>query len=160
MKKIAFVNTAHPPLDDRTFYHQAVSLSARGCGVVIISSKQEMEGVRGGITLDSFDDAHLSQREKVAAIRQRLDKHRPDVLVCDSPLAVVAAAWRKHTIIIYDVTEWYPSKKNLAGLSGLKCWMKAAALLALNMYAALLTDRFVFERHTDVEQTRIYFWSA
>ena len=117
-----------------------------------------MEGVRGGITLDSFDDAHLSQREKVAAIRRRLNKHRPDVLVCDSPLAVVASAGRKHTIIIYDVTEWYPSKKNLAGLSGLKRWMKAAALLALNMYAALLTDRFVFGERDKARPFRWMRW--
>ena len=158
MKKIAFINTAHPPLDDRTFYHQAVSLSARGYGVFIISSKQEMVGRRGSIMIDSFDDTRLSQREKVKAIRQRLGKYLPDVLVCDSPLAVVASVGRRHTIIIYDVTEWYPSKKNLAGLSGVGRWAKAAALLALNAYAAWRTDRFVFGERGKARPFRWMRW--
>lgn len=158
MENIVFVNMAHLPLDDRTFYHQAAALLSRGFSVVVISSKQAMKGEVGGIYIDSFDDACLTQCEKVIEIRKRLKCYKPVVIVCDTPLAVVAASKCKKTSVVYDVTEWYPSKKNLNGLKGLMRLAKALTLLLLNVVASLIADKFIFGEYYKARPFKSLFW--
>lgn len=66
-----------------------------------------------------------------------------DYAICDTPKAVLKARKARAKTIIYDVTEWYPSKKNLRG----KTWSKipwAIAMTALNLVAGCVADRFIF----------------
>ena len=67
-------------------------------------------------------------------------------------MPILAALKYKKTIqrkvkIIYDVTEWYPSKKNLEGLPLHKQVFTLLKLLIVNLYASSRCDGFIFGEH-------------
>lgn len=66
-----------------------------------------------------------------------------DVAICDTPKAILRSVGHGMTIV-YDVTEWYPSKKNLRQFSK---WLRpfvASVMWVANMLAGCLTDAFIF----------------
>ncbi|HLP05771.1 MAG TPA: glycosyltransferase [Paludibacter sp.] len=145
--KILFLCTAHYSLDDRVFYHQAKSLSKNGYEVYISSTKEEFSANIDGIKISSYCDNLLSQNQKKKKIVEKLTSISPDIIICDSPMSVVASSlYRKKysARIIYDVTEWYPSKKNFPNTTGIVKWLKAIVLLSFNLLAGFKTDSFIF----------------
>ena len=86
-KHIVILQSAHYHNDDRVFYHQAKTLTERGHRVEI------------------YDCVAFQQFQPTTA----------DIYIVDTPRAM----WKvKNTTakIIYDITDWYPSKKNLRHL--------------------------------------------
>ncbi|MCQ2323818.1 MAG: glycosyltransferase [Paludibacteraceae bacterium] len=66
-----------------------------------------------------------------------------DVVICDTPKAVLQNVGRKG-LLIYDVTEWYPSKKNLRVYHPLLRPLAAVAMSIQSLAAGIVSDRFIF----------------
>ncbi|MBN2744986.1 MAG: glycosyltransferase [Marinilabiliaceae bacterium] len=144
---IVFLSSAHGSYDDRIFFHLADTLKDKH--LIIISSKKEEFCCKNGIQIDSFDGEMISRRNKIKYFETKLIKYSPKVIICSEPLPIIAA-WnykRKHsvdTFIIYDITEWYPSKKHVERLSRMVGILKAIGLFCFDKYACCLVDGFIF----------------
>jgi glycosyltransferase involved in cell wall biosynthesis len=162
-EKIVFLNTWHYSFDDRVFFHQAKSLEKQGYCVEIISTKEILITEVNTIKIDSYNDIEFTQKQKIEAILHALEIKKPDIIIGDTPLAIIATAIykrnNKKTSIVYDVTEWYPSKKNLINTKGLHKVLKFIVLTVINIYAGFKTDYFIFGEHFKSIPFRIlYFW--
>jgi glycosyltransferase involved in cell wall biosynthesis len=146
---ISFLTSGHEPFDDRIFYHLGRTLSENNNNVEIISSKRDLTEVAEGIELNCFAGDALKKRDKICRFTERLSLFRPDVIICSEPLTLIAARnYSKGASgkirIIYDVTEWYPSKKNLAVYKNTIRWFYFLKLLVFNFRAAGFADSFIF----------------
>jgi len=163
-EKIVFLNTGHKSLDDRVFYHQAKSLLKQGFNIEIISTKEDFISNIDSITINSYDDLKFSQKQKISKIIKYLIHSNPKIIIADTPLAVIASAIYKRknkTRIIYDITEWYPSKKNLIDNKGVSKIFKAITLTILNLFSGLQSDYFIFGEHFKSIPFRIlFFWKS
>lgn len=160
-KKVVLLNTGHYSLDDRVFYHQAKSLLRNGFEVTIFSTKEDLVQSIDNIIISSYNDSALSHREKINKIIEHLNDLLPDTIICDTPLAVISSSIykKKHKVkIIYDVTEWYPSKKNLRNLYGISRLKKIVFLFLFNILAGLKSDSFIFGEHYKSLVFRILFF--
>jgi glycosyltransferase involved in cell wall biosynthesis len=157
--KIAFVLIVHTPEDERVWFQQAKALKEAGQEVFIISA----------CTISStlpdtycFEGRNLPKKELIGKIASTLQEQEPDVVICDNPLAVLGARiYKKKTTkkvrILYDVTEWYPSKKNLVGLPLLKKVGKAFLLSVVSWYTAIFPDGFIFGEYHKGKPFRLFF---
>ena len=113
-KHIVMLQAVHHYNDDRVFYHQAKTLIEEGHRVEI------------------YDCHSFSQFQPINA----------DIYIVDSPKAI----WKIRKIqtkIVYDITEWYPSKKNIRHLRwGKLC--KTILLVCANLWAGYKSDAFIF----------------
>ena len=100
--KVLFLQTAHSAHDERVYYHQEPVLRAAGYACAIVSTI----GLRG--------------YRKFKTCSEALRRHRPDIVLCDTPYAVLIAKCHGARRVIYDVTEWC-SKKILLSLAGRLC---------------------------------------
>lgn len=75
--------------------------------------------------------------------RQRSEDDHADVIICDTPKAVLMNRGYRGRVI-YDVTEWYPSKKNLRVYRPLLRPLAAVAMVGLNLLAGCRADAFLF----------------
>jgi glycosyltransferase involved in cell wall biosynthesis len=146
---IAFLTSGHVPFDDRIFYHMARSLRDHNDNVVIISSKHDLTNVADGITLNCFAGDDLSKRDKIFNFTERLKAFEPAAIICSEPLPLLAARNYSKSVsvktrIIYDVTEWYPSKKNLRVRKNCLRGFFFIKLSAFNLYATARADCFIF----------------
>lgn len=147
--KISFLTSGHYPLDDRIFHHMAKSLAGKGHTVQIVSSKEDRNETSEGISVNSFDGALSGKREKIKEFSFRLHLFKPSVIICSEPLTILAA--RRCTNesvqsvkIFYDITEWYPSRRNLAVHKKIFRWFVFIKLLFFNFAASAKTDYFIF----------------
>ncbi|HPC26404.1 MAG TPA: glycosyltransferase [Paludibacteraceae bacterium] len=163
-KRIVFLNFIHYSLDDRIFYHQAKSLSENGFEVFIFSLKEDFQQINKNITIDSIDAQSFSQKDKLKTSISFLTRINPQLIICDAPLAVFAAFFYRiknnlKAKVLYDVTEWYPSKKNIRNLKGFIKFIKTSILLIINIMAGLLTSAFIFgEYYKSLPFRILYFW--
>ena len=126
-KHIIFLQAAHTATDERVCYHQAQAL--RDLGHVV--------DVYG---MDSF----RSFEPQVA-----------DVYIVDTPIAL----WKIRRVsakIIYDVTEWYPSKKNLRNARFSKL-VKAIVLMMASVWASYRCSAFIFGEYDKAKPFRFLF---
>jgi glycosyltransferase involved in cell wall biosynthesis len=142
------LTSSHSSFDDRIYYHQAKSLSVN-YKIVIVSSIENQSEVIGDITISSENRQSTTVKSKIRFFRESLKKIEPQIIICSEPLPIVAAFKYKRKSnskvkIIYDVTEWYPSKKNLAGMSFFNRIFTFKKLLLYNFFAASHCDGFVF----------------
>jgi glycosyltransferase involved in cell wall biosynthesis len=147
--KICFLTSAHDPLDDRIFYHMAASLNASGHNIEIVSSKSDLTKTVDGIKLNCFNGDNLPKKDKTEQFTQRLSGSCPEVIICSEPLPIYAAykfsKRQKDKIrIIYDITEWYPSRKNLCHYYKLVKWYHFIRLLSFNLWVSRFVDSFIF----------------
>lgn len=147
MKKITFLAMVHLPTDERIWFHQRPSLIENDCEVSIISAINTKH-VDDSVYV--FDGQSYSAFSKIRKASELLFKIEPDIIICDTPLAVFAAKHyqkKRNCRILYDVTEWYPSKKNLVGLFGIKRFAKKTLLHVANHLAGHLVNGFIFGEH-------------
>ena len=147
--QITFLTSTHLPKDDRIFYHQAKALVEGGNEVCIISSLQEIQTTEENINFNSFSDKGLKRKAKIRQFVNRLQIANPDVIICPEPITLLAAKKYKNKFnkgirIIYDITEWYPSKKNLAPYGRLTKPIHFLKFLGVNLLATLKADAFIF----------------
>lgn len=160
--KISFVSSGHYPYDDRIFYHQGRTLSESGFAVQIVSSKTDLNKVDGGIFLNCFDGESLRKSEKIKKITEILSQFHPDVIICSEPLPVLSARLYKRKTgkkirIVYDITEWYPSKKNLVEKKGIRKWIKFIKLLLFNIFSSSFANAFIFGEYYKSRPYRLLF---
>ena len=110
--KIVFALATHNPDDERVWYHQKKTLEEMGNEVYIISSCLKNYKLKNVVTFDS----NKTKKQKIETFVNELKLIEPNIIICDTPLTIFAAKKYKkksNLKIYYDVTEWYPSKKNL-----------------------------------------------
>lgn len=163
-KKIVFLNTGHYSLDERVFYHQAKSLVSFDYEILIISTKEIRIDFIDSIHIKSYNDEMLSNKEKIAKIVAALNEFLPEIIVCDTPTAVIAASVfreKSNSKIIYDITEWYPSKKNFRNEHGIKKYIKFIILVLFNIFAGLKSTSFIFgEYYKSLPFRLLFFWKS
>jgi glycosyltransferase involved in cell wall biosynthesis len=147
-KKVVFLSSAHHPLDDRIFYHLAESLKDE-MEVAIVSSCAELNEVVDGKIVFATKEFNHSKKSKINFFLDWVLGFEPDILICSEPLPILAANRYKSKStkpckIIYDVTEFYPSKKNLENTKGLKRFILRVLMKSLNRYASGKADAFIF----------------
>lgn len=157
--KAAFVLTAHIPTDERVFYHQKPALEQRGCEVHIISTKAGRQTDSG---FHCFNDKNLPKKKVIERIGQLLLKIEPEIIICDTPISILGANYyrrksKSKSRIFYDITEFYPSKKNIEGLSLFMRIIKYMVLVLLNFYADLKVDGFIFGEYYKSKPYRFIF---
>lgn len=147
-KKVVFLSSAHHPLDDRIFYHLAESLKDE-MEVAIVSSCAEINEAINGKNVHSTMKHNNSKKAKINYFLEQLVHFEPDIVICSEPLPIIAA-WKFKTKskasckIIYDVTEFYPSKKNLQNTKGLKRIVLKGLMKCGNRYVSRKADAFIF----------------
>ncbi|MEG1556004.1 MAG: hypothetical protein RR356_04690 [Bacteroidales bacterium] len=157
--KIAFVLTAHFPDDERVYFHQAKTLEQHHCETYFISTlvnRQELP------SFHCFDSTGFSKQKLIHTISKRLASIHPDVIICDTPMAIMGAAQyrrkaKQDARILYDITEWYPSKKNLAHLTVISKTGKFLLLMLLNLWANFKTDGFILGEYYKSKPFRFFF---
>lgn len=147
--RISFITSGHFPKDDRTYYNQARALAEKGKIVEIISSKTELQGTENNVVFNCFAGDNLSKKEKIARFAELLKISIPDIIVCQEPLTILAASrYRnqsdKKPKIVYDITEWYPSKKFLARYHFPSKIIHFLKLLFFNLLMAAKANAFIF----------------
>jgi glycosyltransferase involved in cell wall biosynthesis len=158
-KKICFLQADHLPDDDRVWFHQAKLLRDTGFDVSVISTRTDSSHLEN---VFCFDDTAMKKSAVGEKISEILHQIKPDMIICDNPLAVFFASkykkkQNKNSKLIMDITEWYPSKKNLANLTGLKRIIKKMILKCLNFYSGFLADGFVFGEYHKAKFFKKYF---
>ena len=161
-QKIVLLNTWHKSFDDRVFYHQAKTLAQYGFEIQIISTKENCLKKTENITITSFDDNKINRKDKIKKITTLLSSFSPDIIICDSPLAVFASnnyKKNKNVKIIYDITEWYPSKIHLKNKTGIHKILKFITFVIINLFAGFKSDKFIFgEYYKSIEFRILFFW--
>jgi len=158
-QKICFLQVAHMPDDDRVWFHQAKLLKENGFYVSIISTRtnhSESENVF------CFNDSGMKKTVVNQKILKILHKINPDLIICDNPLSVFFASnykkkKNKSIRIIMDVTEWYPSKKNLVNLTCFKRFIKKTGLQCLNFFCGFFVNGFIFGEKDKAKLYKKYF---
>lgn len=155
---IVFHQTAHAADDDRVWHHQAKTLLGLGHTVHVVASSANFI-TNDRMTLIPTNNTSLC--EKIKLYTKTLENLNPDIIICDTPVAVNCARKlkknNKRLKIIHDITEWYPSKKNLNGLNLVKKCLKFIALALANWTVNLSTDGFVFGEKYKARPFRILF---
>ena len=146
---ISFLTSGHEPFDDRIFYHMARSLSDNNENVEIVSSKCDLTQVVEDIKLNCFDGSNLTKRDKIIYFVDRLSDFKPELIICSEPLTVLAAKrysqkHKRKIRIVYDITEWYPSKKNLSPYNYYIRWYLFLKLSIFNLWVSYFADSFIF----------------
>jgi glycosyltransferase involved in cell wall biosynthesis len=140
----------------------AASLFTYGHIIEIISSRSDLKKTVDGIILNCFDGNNLTKRAKTELFIHKLSEFRPHVVICSEPLPIYAAhkyskKQKEKVRVIYDITEWYPSKKNLYHYNHLVKWFIFIKLLAFNLWVSALADSFVFGEWYKSRPYRILF---
>ena len=144
--KIAILSSAHKHNDDRLFYHFSKSLSQKGHKVYIITGDCDLE-TKDTITISSFNGKNYSKREKIETYVDKLFNIVPDTIICLEPITIIAAkkySGNKNTPVIYDITEWYPSKSILQNHLFILKPFYFILYSMLFIYSCFLADGFIY----------------
>jgi glycosyltransferase involved in cell wall biosynthesis len=159
---IVFLTSGHIPFDDRIFHHFGQSLTENNNKVEIISSKQKLSGTIGGIIMNCFEGDRMPKAEKIEVFREMLEAAEPEIIICSEPLPVLAARrykrkQKRKVRIIYDITEWYPSRKNLTEYKIPFKIFFFAKLFLFNIWCAGKADSFIFGEYYKSRPYRYLF---
>lgn len=165
--KVAYLLTAHLPTDERIWYHQKPALEMMGYEVFILSSR----------FADAEND-HLfyfpnlkNKWKMISQTSQLLTKIDPEIIICDTPLAFFYAdlfkrRTQRNISLIYDVTEFYPSKKNIKNSPPPFRLLKKKILLNLFRNACRKVDGFIFGEESksleplSISQSKTFVFSS
>jgi glycosyltransferase involved in cell wall biosynthesis len=159
---ISFLTSGHEPYDDRIFYHMAKSLSDKDVNVEIVSSRCNLTEVTNGIKFNCFAGDDLPKRDKIKYFTDRLAVSKPDLIICSEPLTILASKRyskreNRNIRIVYDITEWYPSKKNLKTTYWPFRWIVFIKLLVFNLWITRFADSFIFGEWFKSRSYRVLF---
>jgi len=147
IQHIAILTTSHPALDDRFFYHFASTLRDEGCQTAIFVTTKTEDRIVDGILVRGIENT-LAKAKKITWFVEQLLESNPNTVICVDPLTVLAAKKykkqsKKNVLIVYDITEWYPSKKNIEELKGFKKLVKVFTLFFFGLYAVAKADKLI-----------------
>ncbi len=149
MARILFLTTSHQYDDDRIFHHQAKALYKNGHKVKICSLSSDFEGTLNGIEIESYPVLHLDTNAKMRIFRKVIQQFQPDCTICSEPLAVVAfKKISKKCCLVYDITEWYPSKRMVSRFAFPFNIFHTIRFFLIQLYAGFLSTHFIFGEKT------------
>lgn len=137
----------HKSFDDRTFYHHAQYLSELENKVFIYSTRDNESDIYNNIKIISNDIHELSIFIQIKTLYKLTKEIKPQIIVCDSPISVFASfryRLESNCKIIYDITEWIPSKKNITNVKFIKKFIKIIVLFFTNQLASLISTKLMF----------------
>lgn len=149
--KVLFALSIHRVDDERVNAQQMETLNRAGFQTAAVSLIDEGKM-----------DGTFSFREKISYLKSRFADMPSDVIVGDSPI-VILAAWlyklqfNKNLRIVYDVTEWVPSKKNLTNCPLLLQPIKVLVLMLFSGLAGCFTSAFLFGEYFKAKPFRFFF---
>lgn len=157
--RIAFVQTAHLPSDERIARHQVPTLESHGHTTLIVSTRTDVEEEN----VRSFNATGLRRWETITRAVEILSAFSPDLIICDTPVAVLIGlcfrSKQKGCKLLYDITEWYPSKKNLRNRSILSQFLRILLLPLASLFAGVVTNGFIFgEYYKALPFRKLFFW--
>jgi len=160
--RIVFLSSAHSPFDDRIFYHQAISLINKNIDAFIIVSNEDIHTTKNNIKIIGRNKDNETKKQKIQFLYNELTQAKPQIIICSEPLPIIAANNYKHKIdkevkILYDITEWYPSKKQLSNLTIASKTNSFLKLLIFNLYAASRCNGFIFGEYYKKYPYKILF---
>lgn len=126
-KRVIFLQSAHISTDERVLFHQAKALKSVGYQVDIYGK-------------EVFNDFQLQSA---------------DIYVVDTP-RVLWKVRRTTAKIVYDITEWYPSKKNLRNVKIGKT-IKAFLMIIASLWAGWRADAFIFGEKDKAKPFQFFF---
>ena len=135
--KVLFLQSAHYADDDRVWYHQRAALSEADCEVNVCGKEE------------------LQDKGRFSTIADKADDYR--VIIVDTPRALWMVRKAKHAKLVYDITEWYPSKKDLRGLCLPHKWAKAFLMCLASLWAGIRADAFIFGEEDKAKPFRFLF---
>lgn len=145
--KISILSSAHKYNDDRLFYHFSKTLSAKGHLVNIVTSDNDLN-ITGNISISSFNGSNFTKRKKIDTYINKLSNFNPDTIICLEPITIIAAKKYskkyKNIHIIYDITEWYPSKSMLENHKFFKRHLYFSLYFLIFIYSCFLADGFIY----------------
>lgn len=148
--KILFLTSAHVSNDDRIYFLQAKTL-AKDNDVKIFSTFGGEQIEEFNLVVSYDNTIFLSRKEKKTSFYNQCVEFNPDVIICSEPIPILGAKryvkQRNSCRLLYDITEFYPSKNNFVGFSPLKKILVAAGMVWLNRKASGLVDGFIFGEH-------------
>jgi glycosyltransferase involved in cell wall biosynthesis len=151
MPKILFLTTAHRYNDDRIFYHQAREIKSLGYDVKICSLSSEYHGIIDGIEIESYSILDQSTSRKIKMFEKICDDFQPDCIICSEPLAIISSKKirsKRKVSIIYDITEWYPSKRMVENFSFFLKGIHTIKFFMIQLYAGKISTHFIFGENT------------
>lgn len=158
--KVAFVATTHPVNDDRIFYHQAKTLCKAGFEVQIIALHAIVDEHFNNLSFKSIESTDI--KKKANEVLAYLSDFNPDVIVCSEPTSAYFS-WKyknkckTNSVVIYDITEWYPSKKqHLTGVFPVKAF-KYLVYTAINYIGAWVSNAFIFGEYYKAVPFKVLF---
>jgi glycosyltransferase involved in cell wall biosynthesis len=147
---ISIISSSHEPMDERIYYHFAKTLVSQGHKVSIICSTKLFHSVENNLIIDSFDGSNVPFKNKLIGFRQKLFEQQPDVIISQTPVTNIAAYYFKRTTtkkikIIYDITEWHPSKNQLKKVENVFSKITLfVSLLTFNLFSSICVNAFIF----------------
>ena len=151
INKILFLTTAHHFNDDRIFYHQAKELKNKGFDVKICSLSSDFVGNIDGVEIESYPVIEKSFSEKIEIFQRIIEEFQPDCIVGSEPLAIISAKnykKKRNINVMYDVTEWYPSKRMVENYSFFIKIFHAIKFFIIQLYSGLISTHFIFGENT------------
>ena len=148
---VAFSLMVHKADDERVASQEAQALRAVGDTVYVFSTYLMQK---------------KSRTERCQWLQTQLEQTQPDVIICDTPISVLTArrakktmarSTGKHAKVLYDITEWYPSKKNLRNYGALMRIVRFFALTFLHLKASFLSDAFLMGEYYKALPCKILF---
>lgn len=138
---VLFALSIHRTEDERVFFQQMETLNRHGFQTSVVS-----------LIDDGLMDGTFSLKQKLAHLIEVFKRKNPSIIVGDSPIVILAAfrykkCYASDVRLVYDVTEWIPSKKNMTNCSLFLRPFKWIALSLFSCLAGFLTTAFIFGEH-------------
>lgn len=149
--KVLFALSIHRSEDERVFFQQMKTLNKNGFQTSVVSLINE-----------GLMDGTFSTGEKITCLIDTFRSENPRMIVADSPIVVLSAwfyKWRhnRNLRIVYDITEWVPSKKNLTNCRAIFKPLKWVFLFFFSFLAGCLTSAFIFGEYHKALPFRLFF---
>lgn len=152
---VAIILLSHEPNDCIYQYNIAYSLRKAGWQCDLYSACNNHLEEPDSHTY-TFDGVSLPLKERAKQIKTLLKDKHYSIAICDTPLGVSFARQYADKVIYY-ITEWYPSKKNLRGLSCIGRLVKFQALVLASLWAGIRADAFFFGESYKARPFRMLF---
>lgn len=148
---VLFALSIHRAEDERVFFQQMETLNRHGFQTSVVS-----------LIDDDLMDGTFSLKQKLAHLIEVFKRKKPSIIVGDSPIVILAAfrykkCYASDVRLVYDVTEWIPSKKNMTNCSLFLRPFKWIALSLFSCLAGFLTTAFIFGEHHKALPFRLVF---
>ncbi|MDR2824637.1 MAG: glycosyltransferase [Prevotellaceae bacterium] len=159
--KIAFVLTVHKPVDERVWFQQAAALRRAGHDVSVVSATKFHFNMQN---VFYFDYRGLQRREIIEKFVFFLKQIKSDKIICDNPLSILASkrykkiTKQKNLKIIYDITEFYPSKIHLYYNNFFKNFLKYFLFYCISLYVGFSANYFIFGEYYKAKRYKKLFF--